>query len=69
MAETVIYPLSEETGQRILAALLRIARALEGDDAPTALIEDDMLVLSNASIDDDGYLVTDGAISEDYLEF
>lgn len=64
MAETVIYPLSEETGLRILAVLTRIAEALEGE---SGTIEDDMLVLNNATIDD-GYLVTNGVISEGYLE-
>ena len=65
MAETVIYPLSEETGQKILAALLRIANALEGGGSAT--VEDDMLALDNVQIED-GYLVTDGTIEDGYLE-
>ena len=68
MAETVIYPLSEETGLMILAALQRIANALEGGSEPAATIEDDMLVLDNAQVED-GYLVTDGTIEDGYLEF
>ena len=35
MAEQVIFPLSEETGRQILAALRRIAVALEGGSAPS----------------------------------
>ena len=64
MSETVIYPLSEETGLQILAALRRIANALEGKGT-SASIEDDMLVASDEV--EDGYLVTSGEIEDGYL--
>ena len=37
MADTVIFPLSEETGRQILAALVRIATALEGGGSPSVV--------------------------------
>ena len=71
MAETVIYPLSEETGQKILSALLRIARALEGDSGgDTATYENEMLVISgSAYVDGDGYLHTTATEENGYLTF
>jgi hypothetical protein len=70
MAETVIYPLSEETGQRILAALLRIAKALEGNERDTATYANGMLSISgNAYVDEDGYLHTTATEDNGYLTF
>lgn len=67
--ETVILPLSEETGLRILATLQRIERLLSSS-AETAAYEDGYLVLEGASIDEDGYLVTSATIDgEGYLTF
>lgn len=69
MAETVIFPLSEETGLRILAVLERIARAMEGTTQETgASVEDDHLVLPGASVED-GYLVTQATTDDGYLSF
>lgn len=52
MAETVIYPLSEETGLRILSALVRIAAALEGGGgAMSASVENDVLNMTGSSVD------------------
>jgi hypothetical protein len=67
--ETVILPLSEETGERIVSALLRIARALEGTGGQAAM-EGDNLYIPYAYVDDDGNLVNTGAtIDNDYLTF
>lgn len=64
MAETVILPLSEDTGLRILATLQRIERLLSQGAETAEIDEDGYLVLTGASIDEDGYLVTTGTIDE-----
>lgn len=71
MAETVIYPLSEETGIRILNALLRIAKALEDDtERDTATYANEMLAISgSAYVDGDGYLHTTAYEDNGYLTF
>jgi len=69
MAETVILPLSEETGLRILATLQRIERILSGS-TDEATYEDGYLVMDGAYVDGDGYLVTGATIDGDgYLTF
>lgn len=70
MSETVIYPLSEGTGMRILNALLRIARALEGNSADTATYANGMLTINgSAYVDGDGYLHTTATEENGYLMF
>jgi len=50
MDEQVIFPLSEETGQRILAALLRIARALEGEQEVVASVSGTDLSIEGSGV-------------------
>ena len=64
MAEQVIFPLSEETGRQILAALRRIANALEGDSAQpvSASVSGTDLALDGTGVSVDGTdLRIDGA--------
>jgi len=63
MAEQVIFPLSEETGRQILAALRRIAVALEGGTSSvTASVNGTDLSLDGAGVSVDGTdLRIDGA--------
>ena len=67
MAETVILPLSEETGLRILSTLQRIERLLSAS-SETATYEDGYLVLDGARYED-GYLVTSGTVDNGYLMY
>ena len=60
--EEVIFPLSEETGQAILASLLRIARALEGKKL-TATVNGTDLSIDGAVIEGTD-LILDGATVE-----
>ena len=69
MEETVIFPLSEDTGQKILAALLRIAAALEssasgGGSNVSMSVSDDMLVAQGRGVDvADDVLTMEGGVT------
>lgn len=68
MADTIIFPLSEETGQLMLQQLRRIAAALEtiargGGD--TATYEGDELVVTGATVGQDGVLETTATVGDD----
>lgn len=73
MAETVIFPLSEETGLQILAALRRIAYALEsqqqGEVTLDAVVENDILKLTGngASVIDDVLVLRGASVTDDVL--
>lgn len=74
MAETVIFPLSDETGRSILAMLRRIAVALETmagiDSQDGATYDDGDLVISGgAEVDEDGILDTTATVEDGYLTF
>lgn len=66
MADTIIYPLSEETGLEILRALKRIARALEGGGGAT--YEDGTLDIIGSNYDN-GTLETTGTYDNGTLTF
>ena len=68
MEETVIFPLSEDTGQKILAALLRIAVALEsangGGSNVNMVVSDGMLVVQGQGVTvADGMLTMEGGVT------
>ena len=68
MEETVIFPLSEDTGQKILAALLRIAVALESANAGgsnvSMAVSDGMLVAQGQGVDvADDMLTMEGGVT------
>lgn len=69
MADTIIFPLSEETGLAMLAALERIADALEASNrnALSAEVVDDELLVSGRLVSESGGMVTfsDGAMVDD----
>ena len=75
MSDTVIYPLSDETGQEILAALLsidatlkRIARNMSGT-GDTATYSDGTLEISGNATVENGELVTTATYENGELSF
>ena len=68
MNETVIFPLSEETGVEILKVLKRIARALEGG-GDTATYDNGTLDISGSATVENGVLGTTATYENGTLSF
>lgn len=69
MNETVIFPLSEETGVEILNVLKRIARALEGNTGDTATYDNGTLDISGSATVENGVLGTTATYENGTLSF